>query len=395
MTNGSSPFATLPQFVPRPSRPVDSPFGRDQATLIVQGVNYQDWESVWVQLRWQEPYDHFRFTAVERDTPPGMFYKLQFVPGEDCKINLGGIDVIDGFIETRQVAYDATKHGVELQGVSSTAWSSKSSVNDQTGSFDGMSFSAVARKVLAPYPVGVIEIGELDETPFDKLQAQKGEMIWDFLERLARPRGVVLSSDSFGNYLLIGNHHAPIVNTQLIEGENIKKMQFMMYKRHVYVAYRVDAQTAGGSNGVMGTQASELTATVGGGTGKLNSLLITPAEQPVKSYDEVLRRAKNEFIWHEGPQIEASVTVQGWFRDEYNIWWPGENVFLYSPMCPSNMVMKIKATTFSQDSANGTETVLDLVQPWALMDIGPMNVGDPIATNPTPETIAPGQPIAD
>jgi hypothetical protein len=44
-----------------------------------------------------------------------------------------------------------------------------------------------------------------------KLQNEKGELIWDFLERIARPRGVVMGSDELGNILLIGNHTGDIV----------------------------------------------------------------------------------------------------------------------------------------------------------------------------------------
>ncbi|HEX4715029.1 MAG TPA: hypothetical protein VH164_08905 [Ktedonobacteraceae bacterium] len=393
---GGGSFATLAS-AQRPYRSVSSTVPKDQATLIVNGINYKDWESVWVQLRWGEPFDHFRFTAVERDRPVGMFYVLQFVPGEPCQINLGDIDVINGWLETRQVAYDANRHGIELQGKSSTVWPHKSSVNTQSGSFDNLSFTAIARKVLSPFPTGVIQIGDIDETPFLKLQAQKGEMIWDFLERIARPRGVLLSSDSYGNTLLIGDHSFPIVNTQLIEGENIKRAQWVFHKEHVWQAYRVDAQGAAGSTGIMGTDASEMTATVGG-SGQLNSILITPMETPPTSYAEVLARAKNEWLWHEGTLIEGTATVQGWFRDEQNIWWPGENVFVYSPMAPLNMVMKIQSVTFTQDSANGTETAIELKQPWALKDRSPYNVGNPMATPSSPEAVEPGkgpQPIQD
>jgi prophage tail gpP-like protein len=374
-----------------PTRPPDSPFGREQATLIVDGVNYQDWESVYVQLRWGDAFAYFKFTSVERDTPGNIFYKLQFLPGSKCLINLGGITVIKGYIETRQVGYDATRHGVELQGKSATAPVARSSVNTKSGSFDGMTWKQVADKVTAPHGTKVIPIGSLNGIPFDKLQNQPGEPIWDFLERIARPRGIVLGSDSFGNFLAIGDHSMPVLNTQLIEGQNIKKMQCVFHKEAVFQEYKVTAQSAA-SDDNHGTAASELEASWGG-TGYPTSLLITPSEQPVKSIQEVMDRAKNEALWHEGPQIEASVTVQGWFRDNENIWWPGENVFVYSPMCPLNMMMKIQNVTFTQDNNGGTETTLDLKQPWALKDRAPMNIGPNTTGTPAPEATKPADAI--
>lgn len=108
-------MSPLPELVVQPRSPTET-ISREQATLIVQGINYRDWGFVWVQIEWYNSASLFRFTSVERDSPPGMFYKLQFVPGENCKINLGGVDVINGFIDTRQVAYDGTRHRASCRG---------------------------------------------------------------------------------------------------------------------------------------------------------------------------------------------------------------------------------------------------------------------------------------
>jgi prophage tail gpP-like protein len=384
-----------------PARPANSQIPRDQATLIVNGINFQDWESIFVQLRWHDSFSYFRFASVERDTPVGAFYKLQFMPGTPVLVNLGDVNILKGYIETRQVAYDANQHGIELQGKSWTAPIARSSVNTKSGSFDGMTFMQVAQKVVSPYDTKIIPIGNLNSIPFDKLQNQPGEQIWDFLERIARPRGIILGSDSFGNFLAIGDHQMPVLNTQLIEGQNIKKCQCVFHKDHVYDEYKTTAQTAA-SDDNWGVSASELEGSWAG-TGYKGSLLITPSEQPVKNIQEVLDRAKNEALWHEGPQIDLTVSVQGWFRDDTNLWWPGDNVFVYSPMCPMNMMMKIETVTFTQDNNNGTMTQLDLKQPWALKDSAQMNPGDPNGRTPSvpdssipnklPDATKPGEEI--
>lgn len=369
-----------------PQRAIDERIAHEQATLIVDDIDFRDWESVSVSIKWADAFAHFRFTSVERDTPPGLYYKLQFVPGARVKVNLGGVNVLIGYIETRQVAYDANRHGIELIGKSITAPVARSSVHTKSGSFDGMTWKQVADKVVNPHGLKVIPIGTLNATPFAKLQNQPGEFIWDFLERIARPRGIILGSDSFGNFLAIGPHHMPVINTQLIEGENIKKCQMVMHKKH-YAEYISIAQGAA-SDANHGRDMSEMKASWAG-TGYPGSVLITPAEQPVKAIQEVLDRAKNEAIWNEGPKLEVTIVVQGWFRDDVNLWWPGDNVFLYSPMCPLNQMMKIEQVTFSQDNSNGTETTLLLKQPWALLDIA-IDVSPVSPTNPA--FVGPVQP---
>jgi prophage tail gpP-like protein len=381
-----SPPLPLDQYV-EPVRDANAQVTKDQATLIVGGINFRDWETVYVQLRWGDQAAYFRFTSVERDTPADMFYKLQFMPGTRCQINLGGVDVIDGVIEIRQVAADATQHGIELQGRSLTAKVAHSSVNTTTGSFDGMTFKQVADKVLSTYGSRIIPIGTLNSIPFDKLQNQPGESVWDFLERIARPRGIILGSDSFGNFLAIGDHSNPVVNTQLIEGQNIKKIQCVFEDTQTFNEYVVTAQSPASDDNA-GTAASELRGSWAG-TGWPGSLLITPSEQPVKQIQEVIDRAKNESVWHEGTKIEATVTVQGWFRDETTVWWPGDNVFVYSPMCPLNMMMTIQNVTFTQTPDGGTETELYLKQPWALLDES-INVGPTPTSSNLPGPTPPG-----
>jgi prophage tail gpP-like protein len=363
------------------------------ATLIVRGQKFEDWETVWVQERRADSYSFFKFTAAERDreitTQTPLWSRLQFRPDDPCQILLAGQPVINGFIETRQVAYDANSHGVMLVGKSTPAWPARSSVDTKTGNFDGKTVEQVAREVLAPYAgfVNVKVIGTLNSTPFDKLQNQPGEMIWDFLERIARVRGIVMGSDAFGNFLLIGDHTSPVV-TDLIEGVNIKKCQAVFSKEYAYEKFVAVGQTAA-SDGNSGPAASEQRAEVPG-AGKIRSTLITPTEQPVKSIVELYDRARNEEIWNDGTEMKVSIVVQGWLRDGKSLWKAGDNVFVKSPMAMLNMTMCIQNATFSQDGQNGTITTLDLVPPWLLKDGSNWNPNDPaMPQGPAPATPTP------
>jgi prophage tail gpP-like protein len=367
-----------------PTRPDDAQGPLDQATLIVAGINFQDWESVWVQIPATEQFSFFRFTSVERQTQVGLY--PQFMPGEPVIIKLGGATVCNGFIETRQVAYDATKHGIELIGKSFTEPYSRSSVYTETGNFDGMTFEQVMRKVLSFFPVGMKVIGALDATPFAQLQNQPGERVWDFLERIARPRGIVLGSDPFGNFLAIGDHNFPVINTALLEGQNIKKCQYSLTMQHLYQEAQVVAQ-APASDGNSGTAASQLKGTWGG-SGIPGTINITPADQPVKTVAEVIARAKNESKWLEGTKLNITIIVQGWYRDPNTLWWPLQKVRIASPMLPFDDVLKIHTVTFTQDNQGGTQTQLDFVYPWAINDqeanVAPMPSAPAPGSSPQP-----------
>ena len=336
------------------------------AQLEVAGVQFEDWETVWVQHRWMDGWPLFRFTAAELADLPKLWTSLQFKPGDPCTITLGGQLAMTGIILKRQTAYDATSHIVELSGAGKQWGASTSSIPTKVNNFDNMAMMPIAQKLMGFYGIKALPVGTVDATPFDRMQANPGELVFDFLDRLARQRGAHLGTDQFGNFLIIGEHSAPIVQ-QLIEGQNIKKMQCIILNENMANVYSVLGQKAA-TDGDSGKDASEMQAQAQGSLKGVFKFLETVIEQPVKSMAEVQMRASYEAIAREGTQINATVTVQGWLRDGTNLWRPGDNVFVFSPMAMLNLVLKINTATFSQDDKGGTMTELELVLPWMLGD---------------------------
>jgi prophage tail gpP-like protein len=351
-------------------------FAEETATLLVNGLKFVDWETVQIQHRWTEAFPTFKFTTADRVEVPLDWRLLQFKPGDECAIYLGPWLAITGVITVRQVSYDANQHGVMLQGNGITWYANRASVIHPTGNFDGKSFVQVANEVIAPTGVGVKIIGNLDSTPFERLQVETGETIWNFLERIARPRGIVMGSDHLGNFLLIGDHtYTPVMD--LVEGVNIKKAQITIMVEDIYSEYIARGQTAA-SDGNSGPTAAEQEARAVGSAARYSPKL-TPAEQPVWNIAELQKRASNEAVWSEGTIIQATVTVQGWMRpSDGQLWQAGSDIRIWSPMGPLDMVLKAQTVTFMQSRAAGTETMLDLVAPWLLRDRGDWNVGKPV-----------------
>jgi prophage tail gpP-like protein len=100
----------------------EMPRPKETAVLVAGGVRFEDWLSVWVQHRYSEPFAMFQFSAAERDKLPEHWQALQFKPSDPCSIELGGQLAINGYITTRQVAFDGRNHAVQLQGKSITHW---------------------------------------------------------------------------------------------------------------------------------------------------------------------------------------------------------------------------------------------------------------------------------
>jgi prophage tail gpP-like protein len=344
------------------------PKPQEIAVLEVGGQRFQDWETVTVRRSWGDPWQYFQFTAAERDPvfkKAGLFpdwQKLQFKPGDPCSVYLANQLAITGFIEMRQVAYDAHSHGVMLSGKSYTAPGAKSSVDTKTGSFDNKTMQQVAVEVWTPYGVKVITIGTVDQTPFKQLQCNKGELVWDFLERIARDRHVRLACNSTGQFLLIGQH-GPNKVTGLVEGKNILSCQCIIDASMVFEVYDVHGSSPA-SDGQNGTSASEQQATAKTDVPNVPySKLITPIEEHAPTQAEMQMRADFEKHIHDGQQIVATITVQGWLREDFVLWQEGEHVFVNSPMAMLNEELAIQQVIFTQDDKRGSLTVLTCVNP--------------------------------
>ena len=351
-------------------------YAEETATILVNGMKFSDWETVMVHINWGEATPIFKFTTADRVEVPMDWRLLQFKPGDQCGIYLGGELAIKGVIVTRQVAYDANNHGVQLTGKGLSWWASRASIipqgDESVGNYDDKSFEQVAREVLAPTGVELKVVGVLDPTPFVRLQSEPGETIWAFLERIARPRGIVLGSNRDGNLVAIGPHSFT-PTADLVEGVNIKKAQVTITNEDTYSKYVVLAQTAA-SDAQNGAQASEQKGEVGGSAVRYSPKLTT-AEQPVWGQAEVQARAAAEAIWSEGTVIQATITVQGWMRPSDNqLWQAGDDISISSHMAMLNQVMKIQSLTHTQSRQAGTETVLDLVLPKLFRDLSAYDV---------------------
>jgi prophage tail gpP-like protein len=350
------------------------PNPKEVATLIVDGQEFEDWESVFIEIYHKGPASIFRFTCAEREPVPELWQKVQFVPGSECQIKLGGALVITGVILIRQVAYDANNHGVMLQGIGETWFAARASILHEDSNFKG-GYKEVAKQVLAPTGIGAVFIGEIDGTPFKPpVHNEPGETIWDFLERIARDRKVVIGSDTYGNFLFFGEHQNPNVGG-LIEGVNILKCNAIINAQDIYSEYIARAQKTRSDEGSP-ADAAHQEAKVDG-TAKRYSPLLTPIEHPVWTPAEVAKRAETEAVWREGRILEAIITVQGWFSPSGKLWYIGQDVYVKSPMAMLDMTLSIDTVTFTQDRNAGTLTTLKLVPPWGLNGRSELTAGAP------------------
>lgn len=330
------------------------------ATVVVNGQKFTDWTAVRVEERCTEPFPTFMLEVTEESPTPVSWGKSLLAPGAPCQIYLGNHLAITGVITERHVAFDAKMHGVRLIGAGRTFDVSTSSVPlDKLGNHDGKSVVQLAKDLTAHLGVNVKTVGEVDATPFEKAQVQPGEFIISTIERYARMRAVVVGSDKDGNLLLIGKHASEPDATHLVEGGNILRANAAVRDGNM-MKYIVATGQDTGSDGKWGDPVNKQIAfRQGSSTRERHTVIPTElADIPLG----VQRRADMEFIFTDGSEIEAHITVQGWFKRDGSPWRAREYYVVESPSLILQRMLGCKAVVYEQ-SAAGTMTTLEMVKP--------------------------------
>jgi prophage tail gpP-like protein len=366
---------------PKPADENDAPArlasGKEIVTLEVRGSLFTNWTSVRVEQLVTKPFPTFQFECTEESPIPLTWEALQFVPGDICRVYVGGVPAVFGYIVERHVGFDAKQHGVKLIGCGDTVDLTQSSVPiDKLDGHDGKSWSQLAQDLMAHLGTKLKTKGAVDNKPFENIQIQPGQRIMDALEIYARPRNIVIGSDANGGLLAIGEH-AATPSGDLVEGVHILRANAVVRDPNVYKKIFVIGQN-NGSNKAYGDPQNKQIATEDGMHTR-NRHQVIPMELADDMHG-VRRRAMMEKVFTDGSFIEAQITVQGWFKDNNNsndVWKAGEYYTVTSPSLILNgEVLGCSGCVYEQTNS-GSTTTMQMVRPIHMN--GQLNYRDAIA----------------
>jgi prophage tail gpP-like protein len=356
LPDGRKPAQPLP-------KPVRLSTGKEIATLEVRNAFYTNWTSIRVEQRVTQAFPIFQFECTEESPIPLIWDALQFVPGDVVHVYIGGVPAVTGYITERHVGFDEGSHGIRLIGCGDTVDLVNSSVPlEQLGGHDGKSWSKLALDLMAHLGIKLNEMGSVDQTPFQNVQIQPGETIMAALERYAKPRNIVIGSSANGGLLAIGEH-AATPSGDLVEGDNILRANCVFRDQNVYKQILAVGQTFGGDSASGDSQNKQVA--VANGSSTRNRIIVTVMDIADDMHG-VQRRVLMERVFTEGSFIEASITVQGWFKNDNqsdDIWKAGEYYTVNSPSLILNNVVLGCAGCVYEQGEQGTTTTLQMVKP--------------------------------
>lgn len=250
--------------------------------------------------------------------------------GAECYVEINNNRVITGYIDDVVINISDTEHTITVTGRDKTSDLIDCAAIHASGRWRNASLQKIATDLCGAFGINVVwnvDDGEAREV-FRWLQIEPGETVFEILARAARQRGVVLTSDVYGNLVFTGAGKKNI--SILTLGDNIKNLCITRSWRDRFSLYRVIGDCAGGAIWGETQTATQSTAVYANAVDELvtryRPTIIVSDDNLNKNSATVRANWERRRAAAHGQQF--SVTVQGWLYDDVNLWLPNHMVFL-------------------------------------------------------------------
>lgn len=367
---------------------------RDKLTLHVGGRVYGGWKSVNIRHGIEQIAGTFDISLTERW--PNQQTEWAIPPGEFCDVRIGAHVVINGYVDSVNVTYDANDHRIQIKGRDRTGDLVDCSAPSQA--YSGLTFKQIADRLCAPFGIKVYDettsvkkltvqqkkIGKAGTPPnsprvegcLPKCACQNGETVFRALERIARNEAVLLVSDHEGGLLLTRAGRAGRIAVPLEFGKNILSANLDVSHANLFSEITVKGQASAQDIDDVGkfeaVISSKTTVKRAGGGSKKGSSQITryrPLIVVCESQADAARirqRAEWEVGNREAKSRKYVATVQGWYPDPAvdDIWRINSMVRVVDRLSRIDEEWLVAAITFKLDEG-GTTAEIELTSPKA------------------------------
>jgi prophage tail gpP-like protein len=367
-------------------------------TIEINGNQYVGIKRGSVYLSMENLSNEF---SVEISKPANVS-GIPFHRGDECKVLIYGKVVLTGFINRVEAFIDNTAHVITIYGRDKTSDIVDNTLPAKISFSAPISLSDITKKVISLYGISDIDvIVDIEESLpiFSKnemVAAEMGERCFDFLEKYAKKRQVLLTTDGQGNIVYTRAKDVIIddfinVNEGINKG-NVLSIQMNLDDSHRYYKYVVVSQT--NASGTALTEENEPTEEENMmPENELETFRSQNFTQPLvtketyltsEAIDDEIRTTReyhfvsdtslqtqdelnNRAIWEANMRrangFDYTIVVQGFKNSKGFIWQPNMQININDNINDVQGEFLILSLEFSVEFNSGTRTVLHLVTP--------------------------------
>lgn len=341
--------------------------------LEVDGLTYEGFKDISVVVSLGAISGSYSFGVTSSKK-----VSLPIQEGQSCRVLIDDTPVINGFVESIPIAYDAETHTIQIAGRDKTmdAIDSSAVVKELSGT---LSLEAAMRQILDGNGLQDIEIINQVSglAPFkdgDIESAEVGETVFEYIEKYSKKRQVLLTRDGNGNIVITrsGTANAVTALLNVIGGtnNNIKSGSGQYIGTELFNKYTVRSQqnpvALENAGDVSTSEIVNQSGTVFDSNVRATRILEIRPDQAGSSED-----SKQFAIWNRNIRRAKAFTytavVQGHYQDEAKtrIWIPNEIVSINDDFVGMssqlNAKMLIDTVEYKQNIDSGTTTSITCV----------------------------------
>lgn len=336
----------------------------DELTLNVDGKIWGGWTAMTINRSLDSIAGEFDLTVTSQWSKAAP---RSIKPGMPCSVTIGKERVLTGYIDDFIPSYDAQNVSLRVLGRDKTGDLVDSSVVDKSGQWSGLKLEHIAVAICKPYTIQVITETDTGDA-FSAVTLEQGETGFELLDRLAKQRGVLMTSDALGR-LVITRASTQRATVSLALGQNILAARGRFSWRERASQYIIKGSVAAGGS----TWDDQPVKVVGGRQTVITDADITRYRPKILVNEDNLTvggsSARGE--WYKahalGEANSTEITVTGWREngDAGPLWQTNRLVSITDVIQQLDVSWLIKTVSFSHDD-NGRITVLTLVPPESL-----------------------------
>lgn len=329
--------------------------------LTLGGRTFAGWQSASVTRSLEEVSGQFNLGIVKKWGEDVSALE----PGKSLTLTINGKRVITGYLDELSADISDSDFSLKITGRDKTGDLVDCSAVYKGGMWNGRSLAAIAADLLAPFSITVRwEVTDAAAAkPFSTFKLEHGETVYEALGRASRQRGVLMTSNAYGDLVFTQAGTASAGKLEL--GKTLLSLSYTHSWHDRFSSYQVvgDHAAGGGLGDLM-----DADQTTGSGTSaSVTDPEVTRYRPTIKIADHNVTqqtawaRADHERRSAIAKGTRLTATVAGWYRDDGQLWDVNSIVTVTARAIQINaMPLLIAGVQFQLDDKAGLTTELTL-----------------------------------
>lgn len=341
----------------------------EEITLRVDGQIYTGWQKVRITRSLRDVSGDFELHLTRKwDDASAMVIK----EGSACTVHIGSDLVLTGYVDDFIPSYDAESVEWVVSGRSKTGDLVDCSAIYKSGQWQNVTLDRVASDICQPFGINVGVECDLGDA-FPRVTIEQGETCFELLDRLAKQRAILLTTNEAGDLVLTQASDTDM-GASLVLGGNILAARGKFSMRDRASEWIVKGSSYGGG----ATWDDTAPSTIGGQKATVTDPAVPRYRPRIIIAEDITTAAgaSKRGQWQKqrsiGEGTQTEITIAGWRTQGME----GNQGPLWriNRMCPIKDEIQgldarwlIVTVSFSEDDKAGRETVLNLMPREAML----------------------------